>query len=254
LIAHDVLCWVGAAVVLGIGPCPEVGGPWCHLQVRCQRTSLVKVVDALECRGVGEGVSALRDEQVFDLCALLEGWAVLQAELAFALHERDLLFKLLCLLLFVAYHLPHLGLCRHTLALGLEDLFLLLEVVVLDAQGAQLYLLLGRNADDFAVLGGVRALWWSEAWGRLLLSPGAAGAEAAFGSGLFVALLLAVCVVFAGLLESVVDKGLAFFSASSAAFTASSAFDEVLLGAIAGGVFVARTVGAKCWNLLSCTS
>jgi hypothetical protein len=92
----------------------------------------------LESRGVRGGVPALRDEQVFDLCTLLEGWAVLQAELAFALHERDLLFKLLCLLLFVAYHLSHLGLRRHTLALGLEDLFLLLEVAVLDAQGAQL--------------------------------------------------------------------------------------------------------------------
>jgi hypothetical protein len=86
----------------------------------------------------GDGVSALRDEQVFDLCALLEGWAVLQAELAFALHERDLLFKLQCLLLFIVYHLSHLGLCRHTLALGLEDLFLLLEVAVFDAQGTQL--------------------------------------------------------------------------------------------------------------------
>jgi hypothetical protein len=91
----------------------------------------------LESRGARDGVSALRDEQVFDLCALLVGWTVLQVELAFALHERDLLFKLLCFLLFVAY-LSHLGLCGHTLALGLEDLFLLLEVAVLDAQGAQL--------------------------------------------------------------------------------------------------------------------
>jgi hypothetical protein len=41
-------------------------------------------------------------------------------------------------LLFVAYHLAHLGLRRHALALGLEDLFLLLEVAVLDAQGTQL--------------------------------------------------------------------------------------------------------------------
>jgi hypothetical protein len=106
--------------------------------MRCQETSLVKVVDALECRGVRDGMSALRDEQVFDLCALLEGWVVLQAELAFALHERDLLFKLLSLLLFVTYHLSHLGLCRRTLALSLEDLFLLLEVAVLDTQGAQL--------------------------------------------------------------------------------------------------------------------
>jgi hypothetical protein len=139
------------------------------LQMRCQGTSLVKVVDALECRGVRDGVSVRRVEQVFDLCALLEGWAMLQAELAFALHKRDLLFKLMCLLLFVAYHLSHLGLCRHTLALGLEDLFLLLEVAVFDAQGAQLYLLFGRNADDFAVLGGVRALWWSEAWGATVV-------------------------------------------------------------------------------------
>jgi hypothetical protein len=48
---------------------------------------------------------------------------------------------------------------------------------------------------------------------------------------------------------------LPFFSASSAAFTASStdgtAFELALLGVIAGGLFVARTVGAKCWNLLS---
>jgi hypothetical protein len=48
---------------------------------------------------------------------------------------------------------------------------------------------------------------------------------------------------------------LPFFSASSAAFAALStdgaAFELALLGAIAGGLFVARTVGAKCWNLLS---
>jgi hypothetical protein len=41
-------------------------------------------------------------------------------------------------MLFVAYHLSHLSLCRHTLALGLKDFFLLLEVAVLDVQGAQL--------------------------------------------------------------------------------------------------------------------
>jgi hypothetical protein len=28
LVAHDILCWVSAAVVLGVGPRPEVGGPW----------------------------------------------------------------------------------------------------------------------------------------------------------------------------------------------------------------------------------
>ena len=63
---------------------------------------------------------------------------MLQIMLAFTLHERDLLVKLLSLLLFVVYHLAHLGLRRHTLVLGLEDLFLLLEVAVLDAQGPQL--------------------------------------------------------------------------------------------------------------------
>jgi hypothetical protein len=71
-------------------------------------------------------------------CARCCRGAVLQAEVAFALHERDLLFELLSLLLFVAYHLSHLGLCRHTLALGLKYLFLLLEISVLDTQGTQL--------------------------------------------------------------------------------------------------------------------
>jgi hypothetical protein len=103
--------------------------------VRRQGTSLVKVVDTLECCGVRDDGSALRNEQVFEWRELLEGWALLQAKLAFALHERNLLLKLLSLLLLVAYHLVHLGLHRDTLALGLEDLLLLLEVAVLDAQG-----------------------------------------------------------------------------------------------------------------------
>jgi hypothetical protein len=46
-------------------------------------------------------------------------------------------------------------------------------------------------------------------------------------------------------------RALPFFSASSVAFSASStdgaAFELALLGAIVGGLFVARTVGAKCW-------
>jgi hypothetical protein len=46
-------------------------------------------------------------------------------------------------------------------------------------------------------------------------------------------------------------RALPFFAASSAAFVALSAFELAFLGAIAGGFFVARTVGAKCWNLLS---
>jgi hypothetical protein len=53
-------------------------------------------------------------------------------------------------------------------------------------------------------------------------------------------------------------RALPFFSASSAAFATSStdgaAFELALLDVIAGGLFVARTVGAKCWNLLSWAS
>jgi hypothetical protein len=49
-------------------------------------------------------------------------------------------------------------------------------------------------------------------------------------------------------------RALPFFSASSGAFAASlmdgATFELARLGAIAGGLFVARTVGAKCWNLL----
>jgi hypothetical protein len=56
---------------------------------------------------------------------------------------------------------------------------------------------------------------------------------------LFIALPVAKCVVFAGFLVGGVDEGLALFSASSAAFAASStdgaAFELALLGAIAGG-------------------
>jgi hypothetical protein len=47
--------------------------------------------------------------------------------------------------------------------------------------------------------------------GKLRLSSRAAGAETAFGSGLFVALPLPECVVFGGLLVGGVDEGLALF-------------------------------------------
>jgi hypothetical protein len=60
---------------------------------------------------------------------------MMQTVLAFALHERDFLLELPSSLLLVPYHLAHLVLGGDTLALGLEDVFLLLEVVVLDAQG-----------------------------------------------------------------------------------------------------------------------
>jgi hypothetical protein len=65
----------------------------------------------------------------------LEGWDVLQIVLAFALHEHNLLLKFSGSLLLVSYHLAHLGLHGDTLALGLKDVFLLLEVAVLGAQG-----------------------------------------------------------------------------------------------------------------------
>ena len=63
---------------------------------------------------------------------------MLQIMLAFALHERNLLLEFLSHLLLVSYHLVYFGLHRDTLVLGLEDLFLLLKVAVLDAQGPQL--------------------------------------------------------------------------------------------------------------------
>jgi hypothetical protein len=65
----------------------------------------------------------------------LEGQVVLQIVLAFALHERNLVLEFPSPLLLVSYHLAHLGLRGDTLALGLEDFFLLLKVSVLDAQG-----------------------------------------------------------------------------------------------------------------------
>jgi hypothetical protein len=60
---------------------------------------------------------------------------MLQIMLVFTLHERDLLLELPGSLLLVLYHLAHLGLRGDTLVLGLEDVFLFLEVAVLDAQG-----------------------------------------------------------------------------------------------------------------------
>ena len=65
----------------------------------------------------------------------MEGRPALQIMLAFALHERDLLLELPSSLLLVSYHLAHPGLRGDTLALGLEDVLLFLEVTVLDAQG-----------------------------------------------------------------------------------------------------------------------
>jgi hypothetical protein len=96
------------------------------LQMWRQGTSLVEVVDPLKWRDVWEGEvrvfhlrvmlqgwPVLQAEVAFAyvlwLCALLQGWPVLQAEVAFALHQRDLPLEVLGLLLFVAYHLPHLG-------------------------------------------------------------------------------------------------------------------------------------------------
>jgi hypothetical protein len=60
---------------------------------------------------------------------------VLQIVLAFVLHERNLLLEFPGSLFLVSYHLAHLGLHGDKLALGLEDVFLFLEVAVFDAQG-----------------------------------------------------------------------------------------------------------------------
>jgi hypothetical protein len=68
----------------------------------------------------------------------LEGRAVLQIMLAFTLHERNLLLEFSGFLLLVLYHLAHLGLSGDTSTLGFEDIFLFLEVAILDAQGPQL--------------------------------------------------------------------------------------------------------------------
>jgi hypothetical protein len=70
----------------------------------------------------------------------------------------------------------------------------------------------------------------------------------------FLALSLVESFVFKGFLGVLSARALPFFSASSGAFAASlmdgAAFELARLGAITGGLFVARTVGAKCWNLL----
>jgi hypothetical protein len=103
------------------------------LELRSQGASLIKVVDALESCGMRDEGPTLGYEQVSGWRALLEGRAMLQVMLAFTLHERDLLLELPGSLLLVTYHLAHLGLHGDTLALGLEDVFLFLEVAVLDA-------------------------------------------------------------------------------------------------------------------------
>jgi hypothetical protein len=77
-------------------------------------------------------------EWVTGVDALLEGClrckqSMLQIVLALALHELNLLLYLPSSLLLILYLLTHLGVHGDTLALGFEDLFLLLEVVVLDA-------------------------------------------------------------------------------------------------------------------------
>jgi hypothetical protein len=102
----------------------------------------------------------------------------------------------------------------------------------------------------------VRALRWSEAWGKLRLSSRAAGAETAFGSGLFVALPLAESVVFGGLLVGGVDEGegLALFLGQQCCLRSLVSLRASFLGCHRGWFFVARTVGAKCWNLLSWAS
>jgi hypothetical protein len=113
------------------------------LELWSQGASLVEVVDPLEsCGGWNKG-AAMWYEWVSGLDVLLErrwqcGQSALQVVLAFALHERDLLFEIPSSLLLILYHLTHIGLHGDLLALGFEDFFLLLEVVVFDVQSSQL--------------------------------------------------------------------------------------------------------------------
>ena len=65
-------------------PRSKVGWPRRHLQVWRQGTSLVEVVDPLEWRAVLEGVVMLGETRVLRLRPVLQGWAMLQAEVAFA--------------------------------------------------------------------------------------------------------------------------------------------------------------------------
>jgi hypothetical protein len=71
-------------------------------------------------------------------------------------------------------------------------------------------------------------------------------------------LSLAESFVFGGFLGVLSARALPFFSARSVVFAVSSmdgvAFELARLGAIAGDLFVARTVGAKCWYTPSSTS
>jgi hypothetical protein len=85
----------------------------------------------------------------------------------------------------------------------------------------------------------VFALWWSEAWWWCLWCAfGTTGVCGAFGGGMVLALSFADRVIFEGLLGVLSTRALPFFSASSAAFAASSmdgaAFELARLGAIAG--------------------
>jgi hypothetical protein len=108
------------------------------LKLRSQGASLIQVVDPLEGGDMRDEGPALRYEEFSGWDTLLEGRSVLQVMLAFTLHERNFLLELPSSLLSVSYHLAHFGLCGDTLALGLEDVFLFLEVMVFDAQGPQL--------------------------------------------------------------------------------------------------------------------
>jgi hypothetical protein len=149
------------------------------------------------------------------------------------------------------YHLSHLGLCRHTLALGLEDLFLLLEVAVLDVQARSCSCssaetpMTSPSSVASAPSGGAKP------GGSCSCPPELQVRRLPSGVGCSLRCLLLSASSSQASWWVVSTRALPFFSASSAAFAASSAFELALLGAIASGFFVARTVGAKCWNLRS---
>jgi hypothetical protein len=78
------------------------------------------------------------------------------------------------------------------------------------------------------------------------LSFRAAGAESIVFAG-------AENVVFSSLVVSGLGEGegLAFFCGQQCCLRSLVSLRVNFLGCLAGGFFVARTVGAKCWNLLS---
>jgi hypothetical protein len=179
---------------------------------------------------------------------------VLQIKLAFALHERNLLLKLLslCSSLRIIWRTLACTETRWRLASRISFCFWRLRFLMRKARSCSCSSAETPMTSPSSVAStpsGGRSL------GRLRLSSGAAGAETAFGCRLFIALPLAECVVFTGFLVGGVYKGLALFLGQQRClhcfFNGWGCLRAGSLGCHHEWFFVAPTVGAKCWNLLS---